>query len=137
MRVDRSRSHPLDRRELVAIFAGGMLGALGRVALARALPHGTGAWPWATLAANLAGALLLGWTIAHLPQESYGRPFLGIGVCGALTTFATVQLELLRLLDGNHVALALAYAAVSLAGGLAAVRTGIALGSRRRDRVAA
>lgn len=135
--MSRARPHPLDRRELGAIFAGGMLGALGRVALARALPHATGAWPWATLAVNLAGALLLGWTIARLPQESYGRPFLGIGVCGALTTFATVQLELLRMLDGGRILLALGYAGVSLAGGLAAVRVGIALGSRGRGRVAA
>jgi len=135
--MSRSRPHPLDRRELAAIFAGGMLGALCRVALGRALPHAAGAWPWATLAVNLAGALLLGWTVTRLPQESYGRPFLGIGVCGALTTFATVQLELLRMLDGGHLALALAYAAVSLAGGLAAVRGGIALGGVRRGRVAA
>jgi len=135
--MSRTRRHPLDRRELAAIFAGGMLGALSRVALARALPHAAAAWPWATLAANLAGALLLGWTIARLPQESYGRPFLGIGVCGALTTFATFQLELLRMLDGGRILLALGYAAVSLAGGLAAVRIGIALGSVRRGRVAA
>lgn len=137
VRADRRRPHPRDRRELAAIFAGGMLGALGRVALSRALPHAAGAWPWATLAENLAGALALGWTVARLPQESYGRPFLGIGVCGALTTFATLQLELLQMLDGGRWALALAYAATSLAGGLAAVRAGIALGSARRRRVAA
>lgn len=135
--MSRSRPHPLDRRELAAIFAGGMLGALGRMALGRALPHAAGAWPWATLAVNLAGALLLGWAVTRLPQESYGRPFLGIGVCGALTTFATAQLELLRMLDGGHVPLALGYAAVSLAGGLVAVRAGIALGGVRRGRVVA
>lgn len=133
----RSASHPLDRRELVAIFAGGMLGALARVGLAQALPHAAGAWPWATFAVNLAGALALGWTVTRLPQESYGRPFAGIGVCGTLTTFSTLQLELLRMLDGDYWALALAYVAASLTGGLLAVRAGIALGGVRRGRVAA
>lgn len=128
----RSRPHPLDRRELAAIFAGGTLGALARVGLAHALPHAAGAWPWATFAVNLAGALVLGWAVTRLPQESYGRPFLGIGVCGALTTFATVELELLRMLDAGRWALLLAYGGASLAGGLAFVRAGIALGGGRR-----
>lgn len=119
-----------DVRELTAIFAGGMLGALARVALAEAFPHARDAWPWTTFAVNLVGALLLGWVVTRLPPASYGRPFLGIGVCGALTTFSTFQLELLRMLDAPEPArpLALAYAAASLVGGLAAVRLGIALG---------
>jgi CrcB protein len=116
-----------DVRELTAIFAGGMLGALARVGLAQAFPHAPTAWPWPTFAANLAGALLLGWAVTRLSPASYGRPFVGIGVCGALTTFSTLQLELLRMLDADRWALALAYTAASVAGGLLAVRAGIAL----------
>jgi CrcB protein len=129
MRGQRSRLPHRDLRELAAIFAGGMLGALARVGLARAFPHAPHAWPWPTLAVNLVGALLLGWTVERLSRASYARPFLGIGVCGALTTFATLQLELLRLLDGPDPArpLALGYAAASLGGGLAAVRIGLRL----------
>jgi CrcB protein len=125
----RDHLPPPDVRELTAIFAGGMLGALARVALSEAFPHARDAWPWTTFAVNLAGAALLGWTVTRLPPASYRRPFLGIGVCGALTTFSTLQLELLRMLDGPDPArpLALAYAAASLVGGLAAVRLGIAL----------
>jgi fluoride exporter len=137
MRGQPKRPTSADGRELAAIFAGGALGALGRVGLAQALPHAAGAWPWATLAVNLLGALVLGWTVTWLPQESYGRPFLGIGVCGALTTFATFQLELLRMLDGGRWMLALAYAAVSLAGGIAAVRLGVALARGGAGRVRA
>lgn len=122
-------------RELVAIFLGGMLGALARVGLAQGFPHAATAWPWPTFAVNLAGAWLLGWTVTRLPPSSYARPFAGIGVCGALTTFATLQLELLKMLDAGRWALALAYAAASLAGGLAAVRLGVA--SARRGRVPA
>lgn len=129
-----------DVRELTAIFAGGVLGAVARVALAEALPHARDAWPWTTFAVNLAGALLLGWAVTRLPAASYRRPFLGIGVCGALTTFSTMQLELLRMLDAGSAVLALAYAAASLAGGLAAVRLGIAVarsGRRGGERSAA
>ena len=121
-----------DVRELTAIFAGGMLGAVARVALAEAFPHARDAWPWTTFAVNLAGALLLGWAVTRLPAASYRRPFVGIGVCGALTTFSTMQLELLRMLDVDSAALALAYAAASLVGGLAAVRLGIAIGRGAR-----
>ncbi|HEX4804639.1 MAG TPA: fluoride efflux transporter CrcB [Conexibacter sp.] len=129
-------AHATDRRELAAIFAGGTLGALARVGLGQAFPHAAGAWPWATFAVNLAGAWLLGWSVVRLPAAGYGRPFVGIGVCGALTTFATLQLELLRMLDGGRWALALGYAAASLAGGIAAARLGIAA-ARPRGRVAA
>jgi fluoride exporter len=132
----RDHLPPPDVRELTAIFAGGTLGALARVALAEAFPHARDAWPWTTFAVNLAGALLLGWVVTRLPPASYRRPFLGIGVCGALTTFATLQLELLRMLDapGPARSLALAYATASLLGGLAAVRLGIALGRGPRTR---
>lgn len=127
MRGQPSRQPRHDARELAAIFVGGTLGALARVALAEGFPHARDAWPWTTFAVNLAGAALLGWAVTRLPPASYRRPFLGIGVCGALTTFSTFQLELLRMLDAGSAPLALAYAAASLAGGLGAVRLGIAL----------
>jgi len=132
-----ARSSDVRRRELAAIFAGGMLGALARVGLAQGYPPAGGAWPWTTFAVNLAGAWLLGWAVTRLGPASYARPFVGIGVCGALTTFATLQLELLRMLDAGRWPLALAYAAASLAGGLGAVRLGIAAARRGRGRVAA
>jgi CrcB protein len=115
----------LDRRELAAIFAGGFLGAVARAALAEAAPPEPGAWPWATFAANIAGALLLGYATTRLqerlPLSSYRRPFIGTGVCGALTTFSTMQIELLDMLDAGRLGLAAAYAAASIAGGLLAV----------------
>jgi CrcB protein len=56
---------------------------------------------------------------------------IAAGFCGALTTFSTFELELLRMLDRGRVALALAYAAASIAGGLGAVLLGTKLGRRR------
>lgn len=121
----------LQRRESAAIFAGGCAGALARAGLADALPAHAGQWPWATLAANLAGALLLGgvvaWSEAGAARPPAALPFLGPGLCGALTTFSTLQVELLRMLDAGRWGLAAAYAAVSLAGGIAAVTVGGAL----------
>jgi fluoride exporter len=115
----------VDRRELAAIFAGGVIGALVRLGLVEALPSTPGQWPWATFVANVAGALALGYFTTRLqerlPLSAYRRPFLGTGLCGALTTFSTVQLELLQMLDYGEGGLAAGYAAASVAAGLLAI----------------
>jgi CrcB protein len=116
---------PQSSRTLGAIFAGGALGAIARAEVAEALPVHPGTWPWATFLVNIAGAALLGWFTTRLqerlPSSVYRRPFLGTGICGGLTTFSTMQLELLKLLDRGAVGLALAYAAASVVAGFAAV----------------
>jgi fluoride exporter len=115
----------VDRRELAAIFVGGFFGALARLGLVEALPPHPGSWPWATFVANIAGAFALGYLTTHLqerlPLSAYRRPFLGTGVCGALTTFSTLQVELLDMLDHGSGGLAAGYAAASLAAGLLAL----------------
>jgi CrcB protein len=126
----------IDRRELAAIFAGGFVGAFARAEVAEALPTGRGGWPWATFLVNVAGAFVLGYATTRLqerlPLSAYRRPFIGTGICGALTTFSTMQLELLRMLDDDRVGLATTYAAASIAAGFLAVAAATNLVRRAR-----
>ncbi len=122
----------IDRRELGAIFIGGALGALLRAGLGEAFPAGEAEWPWATFLVNVAGAGLLGYWFTTLPHTSYRRPLLTTGFCGALTTFSTVQLELLEMIDAGRLGLAIAYLAASIAAGLVGVQAATAT-ARRAD----
>ena len=115
-----------DRGELVAIFLGGFIGALARGGVTQALTVRAGEWPWATFAVNIVAALLLGYFVTHLRERApawhrHSRSFLAVGVCGALSTFSTMMLELLQMLDAGRLGLAALYAATSIAGGLAAI----------------
>jgi CrcB protein len=129
----------IDRAELAAIFVGGLVGAVARAAVEEALPYDTGQWPWATFIINITGAFALGYFTTRLqerlPLSAYRRPLLGTGLCGAFTTFSTMQLEVLNMLDDDHVGLALAYAGTSVAGGFLAVA--VATNVVRRARVTA
>lgn len=126
----------LDRRELAAIFAGGAVGALVRTGLGQLGAGGAPGWPWITFSVNVAGCFLLGYFITRLqerlPLSSYRRPLLGTGLCGALTTFSTVQVELLKMIDAHRYGTAVAYAAASIAAGFAAVAAATSLVRRVR-----
>lgn len=120
----------VDRRELGAIFFGGTAGALVRAGLAEAFPVGGAAWPWTTFLVNIVGTALLGYWFTSLSHSSYRRPLLTTGFCGALTTFSTVQVELLEMLDAGRLALAAAYLALSIGVGLLAAQAGTAAARR-------
>ena len=108
-----------------AVFAGGCLGALARAGLDDWLPGARDGWPWPTFVANVAGTALLAYFATRLqerlPPSTYRRPLLGTGLCGALTTFSTLQIEAIRLARHDEVALAASYLAATLATGLAAI----------------
>jgi CrcB protein len=114
-----------DPRELSAIFAGGVLGALARVWIARHVVTADDQWPWAIFLINVAGTVLLAYSVTRLqerlPQSTYRRPFLGTGFCGAFTTFSTMELEILTLLRDGRPGLAIGYAAASIICGYVAI----------------
>lgn len=122
----------------LAVFAGGIVGALARAGLVQAFPAGGRGWPWATFVANVAGTAALAWFTTRLqerlPPSTYRRPLLGTGFCGALTTFSTFQVELIELARHGRWPLAVAYLAASLALGLLAVQ--LVTGLTRRVRLA-
>jgi fluoride exporter len=125
-RVARSTTH------WAFVFAGGAVGAGARAVLERVVPTRAGAFPWPTLAINLVGTFILVWTATRLarPPRPRERAFLVSGFCGGLTTFATMQVELVGLLDGGHGWVAAAYGAASVAGGLAVARIAFLAASR-------
>jgi CrcB protein len=127
-----------DRREVAAIFAGGALGTLARAALAEGFPHSATSWPWPTFAVNIVAAFLLGYFVTRLqerlPLSAYRRPLLGTGLCGGLSTFSTMQLEIVKMLDAHAWGLAAGYAAASIAAGYAALQLATAIVRRVRVR---
>ena len=127
-----------DRREIAAIFAGGALGTLLRAALGEAFPQAATAWPWPTFAVNIVAAFLLGYFVTRLqerlPLSSYRRPLLGTGLCGGLSTFSTMQVEIAKMLSAHAWGLAAGYTAASVAGGYAAIHLATAMVRRVRVR---
>lgn len=127
-----------DYRELGAVFAGGALGTLARAGLGTLTAADPASWPWPTFAVNIVGAFLVGYfttrLLERLPLSSYRRPLLGTGFCGGLTTFSTMQLETLKMLEHGHWALATAYTLTSIVLGLAAAHLATKLVRRVRVR---
>lgn len=127
----------LDGRELAAVFIGGAIGGLARVWLGRTFTSAdANSWPWLTLSINLSGSFALGYLATRLqdrlPQSTYRRPLLGTGFCGAYTTFSTMQVEILKMIERHHYELAAGYALTSITAGYLAVWVATALVRRVR-----
>jgi CrcB protein len=127
-----------DNRELAAVFAGGALGTVARAALGTFAAPDPARWPWPTFVVNILGAFLLGYfttrLLERLPVSSYRRPLLGTGLCGGLTTFSTMQVETIKMLEHHNYGLAISYTAASLVAGLFAVYLATTLVRRARVR---
>ena len=68
---------------------------------------------------------LLGYFVTRLqerlPLSSYRRPLLGTGLCGGLSTFSTMQVEILKMIDAHAWGLAAGYTVTSVVAGYAAI----------------
>ena len=121
------------------VALGAAVGAPARYLTDRALGRlFPGRFPWGTFAVNIVGAFLLGYfatrLLERLPVSSYRRPLLGTGLCGGLTTFSTMQVETIKMLEHHHYGLAVGYTVASIAAGLLAVCIATALVRRVRVR---
>jgi fluoride exporter len=124
------RRFPLDI--LVAIALGGVIGAAARYAVAEAVPVSDQGFPTATFLVNVVGAFLLGVVVVlsvdRLPPSRYLRPFVATGIMGAFTTFSTLAVETVLLVDRDRAALAATYVGATLVVGLAAAWLGTIAG---------
>lgn len=121
-------------RVVGVVALGGALGALARWAVAQALPHDPGRFPWATLLTNVLGCFLIGvlmvLVVEHWPEHLLVRPFIGTGILAGFTTFSTYVVDTRTLVATGRPAVAAAYLAGTLAVGLLAVVTGLRLAER-------
>jgi CrcB protein len=110
---------------LLLVALGGALGAPLRYLVDRAVQaRHDSVFPWGTLTVNVAGSLVLG-LVAGFSGAAYS--LLGIGFCGALTTYSTFSYETLRLLEEGSRRYALANAVATLVAGLGALYLGVSL----------
>lgn len=119
---------------VLAVAAGGAIGAPLRYALASALPSASQGWPTATFVTNLLGALLLGVLLeglARLGPDAGARRVVrlgvGTGVLGAFTTYSTLATEAVLLGRDGRPGLAVAYGLLSAVAGYGAAAAGIGL----------
>ena len=80
------------------------------------------------------GAFILGFVttrlLERLPLSAYRRPLLGTGLCGGLTTFSTMQVETVQMIERQHYGMAAGYTVVSVVAGFLAVYVATALARR-------
>lgn len=124
---------------MALVAAGGAVGTSARYGLSRGFPVEAGELPLATFGENVLGAALLGLLLAVLASRRRPsrrlRLLLATGMLGAFTTFSTFSAEIVVLVQGDHVGLALAYVAATLVAGVTAAAAGVGLGSRLSARL--
>jgi fluoride exporter len=115
---------------LVAISAGGVVGAIGRHLVGQVLAGSAGGFGWATFLVNGSGCLLIGVLMVLVERVWAGgrllRPFLGVGVLGGFTTFSGYVYEVHVLVIAGAAGAALVYLVATVAAAMAAVWAGAA-----------
>jgi fluoride exporter len=116
------------------VALGGAVGAVLRYQTGRGLtawfgPQAVTAFPWATLTVNVVGSLamglLAGWLARHGTGAEQWRLLVGVGLLGGFTTFSAFSLEMMLLIERGAAGMAITYALVSVAAGLAALYLGL------------
>lgn len=119
-------------RAIILVGIGGGIGSIFRyltsVIVTKYAPP---AFPFATLAANVLGCLVIGLLLGFFERQQLTHPdlkFLFItGFCGGYTTFSTFASENINLVQSGNTLTAFLYIAASIAGSLLAVWLGFSL----------
>jgi CrcB protein len=111
---------------VMLVFAGGIIGAPLRYLTDRAVQaRHDSLFPWGTFIVNLLGCLILGALAgAGLALPAPLLVLVGIGFCGALTTYSTFSYETLRLVEQKAYFYATVNVVVSVLAGLGATLVG-------------
>ncbi|GAA4881613.1 fluoride efflux transporter FluC [Actinomycetospora straminea] len=112
---------------LVAL--GAAVGAPVRYLAGRLLtPARAGAVPWGTAAVNVGASFVLGLVLGG-PAPPGVVALVGVGFCGALSTWSTLAVETVRLIQERARATGVVYVLGSTLAGLGAAALGLALGT--------
>ncbi len=116
---------------LVLVMLGAAVGAPLRYLTDRAVQrrHDT-IFPWGTFSVNVIGSLILGAVIGAARAGAAPHEVqlgLGVGFCGALTTYSTLSYETLRLAEDGARFFAAANVVASIVAGLGAAFVGAAI----------
>lgn len=116
-------------RGALVVAIGGALGAVARYGIASLVTlYWKGPLPLGTLIINISGSFVIGLLLPLYSDQSTVSPgwrlLLAVGFIGAYTTFATFELETLRLIETGRLFWAATYVASSVLCGLFAVLTG-------------
>ena len=103
---------------VLAIALAGALGTLTRFWIGGWVQERAGtAFPWGTLLINIAGSIVLAF-VFRFAEGTVVRPevraMIGVGFCGAFTTFSTFSYETARLLENGQWNRAALYVAASV-----------------------
>ena len=105
----------------LGIFLAGMLGGIVRFQISRWLPSSPD-FPWGTLVVNYLGIFCLVYLVkGYLVSKGSSKGVilaLGTGFCGGLTTFSSLLLDAVKLLDTGRYLSLVTYLLLSIGGGL-------------------
>lgn len=105
----------------LGIFLAGMLGGIVRFQISRWLPSSPD-FPWGTLVVNYLGIFCLVYLVkGYLVYKGSSKGTiltLGTGFCGGLTTFSSLLLDAVKLLDTGRYLSLVTYLLLSIGGGL-------------------
>ncbi|MEM8984715.1 MAG: fluoride efflux transporter CrcB [Pseudomonadota bacterium] len=116
---------PLSLGTLLAVAAGGAVGACLRFVVASSLHSVSLSFPIGTLAVNVVGCFCAGLLLPIVSGHGIAYALLIVGFCGGFTTMSAFSLDLLNALEGGQVGKSLVYVATTLLVSLAAVYIGI------------